>query len=60
MTISRGPWVGAIVAVVVVWLCMSRDKRALAVNAFVLTLAAVPIFWAASSYVSVTRDQKRQ
>src|ERR1700722_8120619 len=57
MTISRGPWVGAIVAVVVVWLCMSRDKRALAVNALVLILAAVPIFWAASSYVSVTRDQ---
>jgi hypothetical protein len=57
MTISRGPWLGAIVAIVVVWLCMSRDKRALAINAFVLALAAVPIFWAASSYVSVTRDQ---
>jgi hypothetical protein len=57
MTISRGPWMGAIVAVLVIWLCRSRDKRAMVVNACLLILVAVPIYWAGSSYVSVTRDQ---
>jgi hypothetical protein len=57
MTISRGPWMGAIVAVLVVWVCQARDKRAMVVNACILLLVAVPIYWAGSSYVSVTRDQ---
>ena len=57
MTISRGPWIGAILAVLVVWLCRSRDKQALALNVFVLALIALPIYWAFTSYVSVSRNQ---
>jgi hypothetical protein len=57
MTISRGPWLGAIAAALVVWLCRSRDKRALAVNAFVLVLVALPLYWTTHSYVSVSREQ---
>lgn len=57
MTISRGPWMGAIVALLVIWLCRSRDKRAMLVNACFLVLVAAPIYWAATAYVSVARDQ---
>ena len=56
MTISRGPWLGAILAAAVMMLVRTRQRTfitALALSA--IFIAAVPVYYASDSYVSMNR-----
>ena len=58
MTLSRGPWMGAAVAGIAVWLGRARNrKRAIVVFTLVILLVGIPAFQAAKSYVWIERSQ---
>jgi hypothetical protein len=56
MTISRGPWLGAILAAVVMMLVRARQRTFITALALcAIFIAAVPVYYASDSYVSVNR-----
>jgi hypothetical protein len=56
MTISRGPWLGAGMAAVIMMLIRVRHRTYVTLLAFFAALiVAVPIYYASSSYVSLDR-----
>jgi hypothetical protein len=58
MTLSRGPWLGAAVGALVVWVGRARNrKRAIVITALVILLAGIPAVQAFKSYVWVQRDE---
>jgi len=56
MTISRGPWIGGIAAAIVIVICRARSKQLRALYILVLTIVAIPVYFAGKSYVSVERN----
>jgi O-Antigen ligase len=58
MTLSRGPWLGAAVAALIVYLGRARNRgRAITVALCVILFVGIPMFQAAKSYVWIDRDQ---
>jgi O-antigen ligase/polysaccharide polymerase Wzy-like membrane protein len=58
MTLSRGPWLGAIVAAAIVTLGRARNRRsAIIVSACALLFLGLPLWQASKSYVWVERSQ---
>ena len=58
MTLSRGPWLGAALGAIVVWLGRARNrKRAMVIFTVLILLVGIPLFEAAKSYVWIERAQ---
>ncbi len=56
MTISRGPWLGAAIAAVVMMLVRVRQRTYVTLLAlFAAAIIAVPVYYASNSYVSLDR-----
>jgi O-antigen ligase len=56
MTLSRGPWIAASIAALMVTVCKARNRRrAFWLVGAGLVLASVPLYYATMSYVSVRR-----
>jgi hypothetical protein len=56
MTISRGPWIAAVAAAAIIFLCRTRNRgRAMAWAVAASIVAAVPICRATLAYISMSR-----
>jgi len=56
MTLSRGPWIAAGVAALIVFVCRAKNRRrAIALAAAASILAGFPLYHAAMSYISTSR-----
>jgi len=58
MTLSRGPWLAAGIAALVVGLGRARNRRrAIVMTALVIVVVGIPLFQMTRSYIWVERDQ---
>jgi hypothetical protein len=56
MTLSRGPWIGAVVAALAIAILRAESIGAIGLRALLIALIAIPAVWAVKSYVSVDRS----
>jgi hypothetical protein len=58
MTISRGPWLAAVIAAAAVWMGRAhKRKQTIVVLSFLILVVGLPIYNAAKSYVWVAYDE---
>jgi hypothetical protein len=58
MTLSRGPWLGAVLAALVVYFGRARNRtQTITIAAFAILLVGMPLYQAAKSYVWIERGQ---